>query len=90
MSSYSVSKHALRVLTEVIDAEYGQLGISAWAVCPGLVDTQMGLAEQATHREYALTADELAEAVRSMFRSPQRIKLGPQVLLRTKQNPFSD
>lgn len=80
-----VSKHALRVLMELIDAEYGQRGITAWAVCPGLVGTRMGLAEHPSHPEHALTAGELAEVVRSLFQVPEKVKLGPQVLVRTKQ-----
>lgn len=88
MSVYAVSKHALRVLTELIDAEYGELGITAWALCPGLVNTRMGLAESPSHPERALTADDVAEAVRSLFRQPGNIKFGPQILMRTKHNPF--
>ncbi|HSJ45234.1 MAG TPA: SDR family oxidoreductase, partial [Euzebyales bacterium] len=37
MGEYAVSKHALRVLTELLQEENQSHGIKAWAVCPGMV-----------------------------------------------------
>ena len=42
LAAYCVSKHALRVLTEVIQDGNHDNGIKAWAICPGFVDTDMG------------------------------------------------
>lgn len=41
MGAYAISKHALRVLTELIQEENQELGIKAWAICPGFVDTPL-------------------------------------------------
>lgn len=89
MSAYSVSKHALRVFTEILDAEYGERGITAWALCPGLVLTELGLSERPTHPERALSTSELANVLRALLRQPAKVKLGPQVLVRTSENPFA-
>ena len=48
MGAYAVSKHALRVLTELIQEENQALGIKAWAICPGYVDTSMARAMRAS------------------------------------------
>ncbi len=87
--AYAVSKHAVRVLTELIDAEYGERGITAWAICPGLVETPMGNAEHPTHPERALTTKDVAEVVRNLFRAGANVKLGPVVLVRPTRNPFA-
>ncbi len=89
MGAYAVSKHALRVLTELIDAEYGERGITAWAICPGLVETPMGAAEHPTYPERALTTDDVAEVVRNLLRARANVKLGPVILVRPTRNPFA-
>jgi NAD(P)-dependent dehydrogenase (short-subunit alcohol dehydrogenase family) len=39
MGAYAVSKHALRVATQLIQDENQAHGIKAWAICPGYADT---------------------------------------------------
>jgi 3-oxoacyl-[acyl-carrier protein] reductase len=45
MSGYNTSKFAVVGLTKSIAAEFGQFGIRCNCVCPGMVDTDMGVAE---------------------------------------------
>lgn len=42
MPAYRVSKTGLNALTSYLDAEYGDQGLIANAVCPGWVRTEMG------------------------------------------------
>jgi NAD(P)-dependent dehydrogenase (short-subunit alcohol dehydrogenase family) len=44
MGAYAISKHALRVLTELIQEENQEFGLKAWAICPGFVDTPLATA----------------------------------------------
>ncbi|MEB3371766.1 SDR family oxidoreductase [Saccharopolyspora mangrovi] len=64
---YSVSKHAAVAFAEWLDIEYGNRGISAQAVCPQGVDSQMlrnsGAVEQLLSRDTALPPDAVAAAV---------------------------
>jgi 3-oxoacyl-[acyl-carrier protein] reductase len=46
---YSASKHAILGLTKSIAAEWGEFGITCNAVCPGFVETVMGVQDQAVH-----------------------------------------
>jgi 3-oxoacyl-[acyl-carrier protein] reductase len=45
MAGYNSSKFAVVGLTKSIAAEFGQFGIRCNCVCPGMVDTDMGMAE---------------------------------------------
>lgn len=45
-STYSASKHALIGLTRSLAAEWGPFQITCNAVCPGYIDTQMGIQTQ--------------------------------------------
>lgn len=45
-STYSTSKHALVGLTRSLAVEWGNRGITCNAICPGYVDTAMGLDEE--------------------------------------------
>lgn len=58
MGEYAVSKHALRVLTALLQEENQSHGIKAWAVCPGMVDTPMSDVHPVTTRERFLTVEE--------------------------------
>ena len=44
-STYSTSKHALVGLTRSLAVEWGDRGVTCNAICPGYVDTAMGLDE---------------------------------------------
>ena len=57
--AYAVSKHALRVLTELLHEEHQPLGIKAWAVCPGMVDTPMTDAHPGATRQRLVTVGDV-------------------------------
>lgn len=44
-AAYSTSKHAIIGLTKSIAAEWGEHGITCNAICPGFVETPMGIQE---------------------------------------------
>lgn len=87
MGAYCVSKHALRVLTELIQEENQSFGIKAWAICPGEVSTPM--ADFAHGRaELFLQISDVVEMVRFLFEQGDNVKMGPTVLIRTMRDPF--
>ncbi len=55
-SSYSVAKHGVIAYTKCIASEWGAEGIRSFAVCPGYIDTGMGVqtAHSKDHREKIL------------------------------------
>lgn len=59
-----IVREQARATAEILDAEYGERGITAWALCPGLVLTKLGLSERPTHPERALSTSELANVLR--------------------------
>src|SRR5262252_3998472 len=59
MGAYAISKHALRVLTELIQEENQEYGLKAWAICPGFVDAPMGGWASGTNRKNFLTVEEV-------------------------------
>ncbi|GIV97615.1 MAG: oxidoreductase [Herpetosiphonaceae bacterium] len=89
MGAYAISKHALRVLTELIQEENQAFGIKAWAICPGFVDTPMAAWASGTNRDDMLTVEEVVGIVRFLLTQGKNIKLGPKILIRTMRNPFS-
>jgi NAD(P)-dependent dehydrogenase (short-subunit alcohol dehydrogenase family) len=89
MGPYAVSKHALRVLTELIQEENQEFGIKAWAICPGFVDTPMGEWFTGTNRENFLTVEEVIGVVRFLLTQGANVKMGPEILIRTTRNPWA-
>ena len=55
-SSYSVAKHGVIAYTKCIASEWGGQGIRSYAVCPGYIDTNMGVQTEHSknHREKIL------------------------------------
>ncbi|MBE1446636.1 SDR family NAD(P)-dependent oxidoreductase [Paenibacillus sp. OAS669] len=51
--AYSTSKHAIIGFTKSIAAEWGPYGITCNALCPGFVDTEMGVQEQQVNNHHA-------------------------------------
>jgi len=88
MGAYAVSKHGLRVLTELIQEENQELGIKAWAICPGMVDTPMGAGSEGANLRNFLTVDQVVDVVRYLLHQDENVKLGPEILIRTQRNPF--
>lgn len=91
MGAYAVSKHALRVLTELIQEENQELGIKAWAICPGYVNTPMGLdfaGAQGIPSNF-LAVEDVVGVVRFLLSQGENVKLGPEILIRTTRNPLA-
>ena len=90
MGAYAISKHALRVLTELIQEENQEFGIKAWAICPGFVDTPLAtaLAPSANSSNF-LRVEEVVGVVRFLLTHGANVKMGPEILLRTTRNPYA-
>jgi short-subunit dehydrogenase len=89
LAAYCVSKHALRALTEVIQDSNHTNGIKAWVVCPGFVDTDMGYVVPGANPSNFLRVEEVVDVVRLLLHTPENVKLGPEILVRTMRNPMS-
>jgi NAD(P)-dependent dehydrogenase (short-subunit alcohol dehydrogenase family) len=89
MGPYAVSKHALRVLTELIQEENQDFGIKAWAICPGFVDAPMADWAQGTNRDNFLKVEEVVDVVRFLLIQGANVKMGPEILIRTTRNPYA-
>ncbi len=90
MGAYAVSKHALRVLTELIQEENQAFGIKAWAICPGFVDTPMVAAwAPSANPHNFLRVEEVVELIRFLLTQGANVKMGPEILVRTTCNPYS-
>lgn len=88
MGAYAVSKHALRVLTELIQSENQEHGIKAWAICPGMVDTRMGADMPGGNPQRYLSVEDVVDVVRFLLKQGDNVKMGPEILIRTMLNPF--
>jgi NAD(P)-dependent dehydrogenase (short-subunit alcohol dehydrogenase family) len=89
MGPYTVSKHALRVLTELIQEENQGFGIRAWAICPGFVDTPMAGFAAGANRKNFLSVAEVVQVVRFLLTQGPNVKMGPEILIRTARNPYA-
>ncbi len=87
MGGYCVSKHGLRVLTELIQSECQELGIRAWALCPGEVDTEMSDRVHGNVDRFLKVGD-IVDLVAFLFAQRDDVKYGPAVLIRTTFDPF--
>jgi len=88
MGAYAISKHALRVLTELIQEENQEFGLKAWAICPGYVDTPLATAwDPSANPHNFLRVEEVVEVVRFLLTQGANVKMGPEILLRTTRNP---
>ena len=87
MGAYCVGKHAVRVLTELVQEENHDHGIRAVALCPGYV-----AASESDRRSDAgsrmLSVSDVADVLELVLTRPSRVKLGPEILIRTTENPF--
>ena len=88
MGAYCVSKHALRVVTELIQDENQTYGIKAWAICPGMVDTPMGSEMPGGNLDNYLKIDEVVDVVRLLLKQADNVKMGPGILIRTMRQPL--
>lgn len=90
MGAYAISKHALRVLTELIQEENQEFGLKAWAICPGFVDTSMVAAwAPSANPHNFLRVEEVVDLVRFLLTQGANVKMGPEILIRTTRNPYA-
>lgn len=89
MGAYAISKHALRVLTELIQEENQEFGLKAWAICPGFVDTPLAAWASGTNPSNFLRVEEVVGVVRFLLTQGANVKMGPEILIRTTRNPYS-
>ncbi len=90
MGAYAISKHALRVLTELIQQENQEVGLKAWAICPGFVDTPMVAAwAPDANPHHFLQVEEVVDVVRFLLTQGANVKMGPEILIRTTRNPYA-
>lgn len=90
MGAYAISKHGLRVLTELIQEENQEMGVKAWALCPGYVDTPMAAAwDPDANPHHFLQVEEVVNVVRFLLTQGENVKMGPEILIRTTRNPHA-
>jgi NAD(P)-dependent dehydrogenase (short-subunit alcohol dehydrogenase family) len=87
--AYTISKHALNALTELIQVENQDYNIHVHAICPGLVDAPMA-DSLPTIKENMLTPAQVAEMVRWLVTQPDNVKIGQPVLIDTMKNPWRE
>lgn len=87
--AYTISKHGLNALTELIQVENQAHNIHVHAICPGMVDAPMadGLP---TVKENMLTPAQVAELVRWLVTQPDNIKIAQPILMDTMKNPWQE
>jgi 3-oxoacyl-[acyl-carrier protein] reductase len=87
-SIYGISKHALNAMTRYIAEEYGTRGISAVAICPGLVHTDMGMGLEPEHLDRLLTPEDVAGAVLWAVKQRAAARLGGPIVLEPAADPW--
>lgn len=87
IGAYTVSKHGLCALTQVIAEENQELGIKAWAICPGMVDTPL-TGGTGGNRERFLKVQDVVDVVEFLLLQGDHVKMGPEILIRTMRNPW--
>jgi NAD(P)-dependent dehydrogenase (short-subunit alcohol dehydrogenase family) len=77
------------VLTELILEENRELGIKAWAICPGFVDTPLADWAPDRNRRNFLTVEEVVGVVHFLLTRGENVVMGPEILIRTARDPSS-
>jgi len=79
---YGLSKRGMNDLAAYVSVEYGAKGIRAFAVCPGLVRTEMGAALAAQFAgEPMLEAADVAAWVTFALKQPRSVRLAGPIIL---------
>jgi short-subunit dehydrogenase len=86
---YTISKHGLCALTALIAEENQELGIKAWAICPGMVDTPMSAGAPESARRRFLRVADVVDVVDGLLLQGVNVKMGPEIVIRTMANPWS-
>jgi len=83
LAAYGATKAALISLIETLDAEESGNGVSATAIAPGYVDTDMsGWIKDRIHAETMIPVDDIVEIVDTLLRLSSRTVLPKLVLTR--------
>jgi 3-oxoacyl-[acyl-carrier protein] reductase len=88
-SLYGLTKRGMNDLAEYVTVEYGAKGIRSFAVCPGLVRTEMGIALSPQLRgEPMIEPEDVAAWVVLALKQPETVRLaGPIVLAGVAAEP---
>ena len=89
LGAYAVSKHAVCALTRLVAEENQGLGIKAWAICPGMVDTPMTADAADNARRRFLRVADVVEVVEGLLFLHDNVKMGPEILVRTTRDPWA-
>lgn len=87
--AYAISKHGLVALTKLIAEENQKLGIKAWAICPGMVDTPMSAGAPESARQKFLRVADVVDVVEGLLLQDANVKMGPEILIETMANPWA-
>jgi NAD(P)-dependent dehydrogenase (short-subunit alcohol dehydrogenase family) len=79
LAAYGAAKAGLISLTRSLNAEHGDDGVRATAICPGFVDTPMA-AWTGMPSEEMIQPEDCAEVVRALLRLSPRARI-PQVII---------
>ncbi|MFQ5744758.1 MAG: SDR family NAD(P)-dependent oxidoreductase [Acidobacteriota bacterium] len=89
IAAYAASKHAVVGFTRCLAAEVAAVGVTANAVCPGYVDTDMTRESVARiERQTGLSGERALQAILEM--SPQRRLIAPEEVARAVLNLCDD
>jgi 3-oxoacyl-[acyl-carrier protein] reductase len=89
MGAYTVSKHALCTLTELVQKENQALGIKAWAICPGDVLTERtGAISSEKEASRFLRVEDITRVIHHLLTQRDNVQVGPNILIRPMLNPY--
>ena len=86
--AYTVSKHALNTLGELIQRENQDFNIRVNTICPGMVWTEMADEREGLDKAKCLYPEDIAELVIWLLSRRQNIKIGTPILIQTMLNPW--
>ena len=86
--AYTVSKHALNTLSELIQRENQDYNIRVNTICPGMVWTEMSEDSPSLDRSKCLEPEDIADLVVWLLTRRENIKIGTPILIQTMLNPW--
>lgn len=81
LGAYGISKCGLDKLTEQIDVEYRDLGIKAYSIQPGWINTNLAISpsEIGINKEEILSTEDVSELVVWLVNQPYHVRIGPLI-----------
>jgi 3-oxoacyl-[acyl-carrier protein] reductase len=86
--TYTVAKHALNTLSELIQRENQDYNIRVNTVCPGMVVTEMTENTRGLNHAKCLYPEDIADLVVWLVTRRPNVKIGRPVLIQTMENPW--